>query len=789
LMNFLFNAFLSRNLTLEQLSVVTLINTLWGLIALLLSAVGTTVNHRSAYLIGEGQMDNALGLRRRTLMRGSLVVIFAALLWAASTPFLSAFFHMTNPWAFLLFIPMFSFGFTTVINSGFLQGQIKLVQVAKIYLFESSIKLIVAAVLIITGLEQWVFVSVPASVVAVALFTAYLFSTTAPKPKEKIKDEKFSANFYFSALFSMLSATLFLNLDVLLVNHYLTPVEAGSYALLSLVGKMVYYFGSLPNSLIVTFVSRDLGKARNPQRTFYLLFFLTFVFVGSIALTLTMFGNFIIPILLGSRTLGILQFVPLYVFAMAMFTLTNSLVTYHLAREQYAFPFASLLISILLAASIVVRHNGAYEVVNDIVSSSAVGLSIVLFMHVLSPWFEPVPKWFKDLFGLWGYKHPQNFELGGKRILIFNWRDTKHKFAGGAEVYIHELAKNWTASGNEVTVFCGNDGKSLRSEIVDGVNVVRHGGFYMVYFWAVLYYIFHFRGKFDIIIDCENGIPFFAPLYAHEPVLCLMHHVHQEVFRRSLSWPLATLARFLEKSLMPLVYKNVRFITISESSKNSILSLGLATAGIDVVHPGVNLEHALPAEINPPPNVLYLGRLKDYKSVDVLIKAFRFVVNQIADSKLIIAGSGEEETKLRKLTHDLSLTKNVEFRGHVTEEEKWDLMHKAWVFVNPSFMEGWGITTIEANACGVPVVAADVPGLRDSVKNPHTGFLVEHGNSSAFAQKITLLLEDSRLRKELGQNALEWAQNFYWEKTSSDFLNIIREETMVAKQVYDPEQI
>src|SRR5262249_52931517 len=150
----------------------------------------------------------------------------------------------------------------------------------------------------------------------------------------------------------------------------------------------------------------------------------------------------------------------------------------------------------------------------------------------------------------------------------------------------HELAKQWVAEGNEVTIFCGNDRKNARTEVIDGLNVIRRGGFYTVYLWAFIYYLTMFRGKYDVIIDCHNGIPFFTPMYASEPVFCLMPHVHQEVFTKYLIWPLSWIARFLEKDLMPAVYRNVRFITISQSSKNAISELGLGKAGIEIVQPG-----------------------------------------------------------------------------------------------------------------------------------------------------------------------------------------------------------
>jgi D-inositol-3-phosphate glycosyltransferase len=103
-------------------------------------------------------------------------------------------------------------------------------------------------------------------------------------------------------------------------------------------------------------------------------------------------------------------------------------------------------------------------------------------------------------------------------------------------------------------------------------------------------------------------------------------------------------------------------------------------------------------------------------------------------------------------------------------------------------MEGWGITTIEASACATPVVASDVPGLRDSVQNPHTGFLVEHGEAALFAEKIIVLLEDEDLRKRIGVNGYLWAQNFDWNMTSKKFLEAVTGESggeLILENIYE----
>lgn len=361
----------------------------------------------------------------------------------------------------------------------------------------------------------------------------------------------------------------------------------------------------------------------------------------------------------------------------------------------------------------------------------------------------------------------------GKNILIFNWRDMRHAYAGGAEVYVHEMAKRWVKSGNNVTLFCGNDSKSPSYEVIDGVEIIRRGGFYFVYVWATLYYIVKFRGSYDVIIDCENGLPFFTPLYAREKIFLLIHHVHQEVFRKSLRPPFSWIASFLEMHIMPYVYKNIEIITVSNSSKKDIQEYGISKKEPIVIHNGVDLDFFKPAQKSLHPMILYLGRLKFYKSVHIFIRAAKEVLAKVPDAEFIIAGNGEEESGLKRLTKKLNMQSKIRFVGKVSEEEKIKLYQKAWVFVNPSFMEGWGITSIEANACGTPVVASNVPGLRDAVLNPDSGFLVPYGQVDAFAEKITLLITDSEIRNKMSKYSIEWAQKFDWQKSADEGLKII----------------
>jgi glycosyltransferase involved in cell wall biosynthesis len=372
----------------------------------------------------------------------------------------------------------------------------------------------------------------------------------------------------------------------------------------------------------------------------------------------------------------------------------------------------------------------------------------------------------------------------GLKIMIFNWRDTKHVWSGSAEVYVQELAKRWVASGHNVTIFCGWDGKTQREDNVDGVSIIRRGGFYTVYIFAFLYYIIRFKNKFDIVIDCENGIPFFSPLYANTPKLLLFHHVHQEVLSKHLRFPLSNIALFLESTLMPLLYQNTRIITVSESSKADIVERGWNNGqDVGVVNPGIFLNKETDYSKTPHPSFLYFGRLRAYKNVDVAIRAFARIISKHPEAKLTIAGTGETYFDLIKYTKSLGLGDSVIFTGRVSEEEKLKLLSQSWVALQPSSFEEWGITVLEANACGTPVIASDVKGLRDSVRDGQTGYLVEPKNADILSRAMEYLILNPLERNRLEKNSLFWSKYFSWDKSAWEFLTFINDELERKKRL------
>lgn len=373
------------------------------------------------------------------------------------------------------------------------------------------------------------------------------------------------------------------------------------------------------------------------------------------------------------------------------------------------------------------------------------------------------------------------------KILAVNWRDIKNPEAGGAEVHLHEILKRLARKGHDVTLVSSKYKGCKNQEIIDGVRVIRIGNKFLFNYVFFLHYITKFHNReFDIIIDDISKIPLCIPFYARKkPVIAIIHHIHGKTLFRELPLIMALYVYLAERLLIPMFYKKTKIIAVSESTKNELIRLGISPKNIRVIYNGVDSRLASSNSRNKSdvPLILYFGRVKRYKRIDHLIRAFKLVKERIPEAQLVIAGKGDYYGELITLSKKLGLSDSIRFLGEVSEEEKVGLLQKAWVYVTTSEKEGWGITVIEANACGTPTIAYNVPGLRDSVKHGYNGLLVEDGNVKALAETIVSLLKDDNLREKLRKNAIEWAKRFNWDKSAEEFE---REIKKIAQQKQRP---
>jgi glycosyltransferase involved in cell wall biosynthesis len=342
---------------------------------------------------------------------------------------------------------------------------------------------------------------------------------------------------------------------------------------------------------------------------------------------------------------------------------------------------------------------------------------------------------------------------------------------GGAEVFTREILKRWAEAGHEVTLFTSNfkDGKG--NEVVDGVDIIRDGGVYSVYWKAKEYYNkFFSKQDYDIVIDEINTRPFLTPKFVRkgEKIVALIHQLAREYWFYETPFPISYFGYYFFEERWLRNYRRIPTVTVSESTRKDLAGLGFEK--VFVVGEGLNFKPSRKlAEKEGYPVVVYAGRLKKAKRPDHAVKAFEVVRRAVPNAELWIIGDGYFRDKLMSIACE-----GVRFFGSLSNEERRNLIKKAWVLVNPSVREGFGLSVVEANALGVPCVAYDVAGLRDSIIEGETGLLVKSGDVEALAEAVVQVLTSDALRIKLSEKALVYSRSFSWDEVTDEFMKVVR---------------
>lgn len=357
------------------------------------------------------------------------------------------------------------------------------------------------------------------------------------------------------------------------------------------------------------------------------------------------------------------------------------------------------------------------------------------------------------------------------RILIVNWNDRENPQGGGAEVHLHEIFGRIARRGHTVDLLASGWRGCAPRVTLDGIDVHRVGSRYTFPLHARRYFRRHLASRnYDVLIEDLNKIPLYTPLWGGPPVLALVHHFFGETIFREANAPMAATVWLAERGL-PLVYSRLPFVAVSESTADDLVRRGIPRASVTVIYNGIDPAVFTPAPgaRAPEPLFAYVGRLKKYKGIDIVVRAFAVLDHPTA--RLEIAGTGDHMEDLIDLVDSLGVASRVHFRNYITNDEKIALLRRAWSTVFASPKEGWGITNIEAAACGTPVIASDSPGLRESVISGETGFLVPHGDVAAFAEAMRKLADSKELVERLGVAGRRFAGRFTWERSATDTLS------------------
>ncbi|MEV2212324.1 glycosyltransferase family 4 protein [Streptomyces sp. NPDC050997] len=366
-------------------------------------------------------------------------------------------------------------------------------------------------------------------------------------------------------------------------------------------------------------------------------------------------------------------------------------------------------------------------------------------------------------------QHPSALPPPPRRIVFLAHRDLDNPAAGGSELLVDRLADGLTRLGHQVTLLCGGPASpTLGSARAGGApvrdyRVVSAGGEFGHYLRARSAFARQV-GDCDLLVEVCDGMPYLAPLWHRGPTLCLVNHVHTDLWKMRFGGPLAPAARIGRRlehwALTGTARHQGLLVAVSPSTAHALRGIGVERDRIRVVHNGVE-EPGPRSERSPEPLFVAVGRLVEYKRIDLLLRLWERV-RPVTGGRLLIVGDGPERQRLEQLAGP-----GVEFTGHVSEAEKHRLLCAAWLLLHPSAVEGWGLVVTEAAARQTPSIAFDVPGLRDSVVDGETGVLAR--GESSFAAAWCVLTLSVRRRERMGAAALERAGRYRWDRTVRQF--------------------
>jgi len=366
--------------------------------------------------------------------------------------------------------------------------------------------------------------------------------------------------------------------------------------------------------------------------------------------------------------------------------------------------------------------------------------------------------------------------MAGLEIAWLNQLDIFHPWAGGAEKHCIEVSRRLVQRGHRVTIFSERHPGLAPTDSLDGIRIVRPAGRIGLHVWARKNLGARAPPAFDVTIhDLSKVLPWQLRPAANSPTVAIVRHLNGRILMREA--PVFTGPAFwAAERYYRTAYRHTPVVTEAQATKRQLVECGLEAGQVQIVRPGVDRQmfHPDPTSKSQVPEILSVGRLKAYKGVDLAIRSFQKVRETFPDAHLTVTGRGPEQERLERLADRLDLRGSVTFTGFVDPGELARLYQQAWVHVQPSVVEGWGYTVIEAAACGTPTVAFRCGALPESVGPVSEPFLTSERNEAALATSLVAILRALRPNPSLYVDALtEYAREFDWDRTTSAYERLL----------------
>ena len=360
---------------------------------------------------------------------------------------------------------------------------------------------------------------------------------------------------------------------------------------------------------------------------------------------------------------------------------------------------------------------------------------------------------------------------GITRIESFAWRDLADPDAGGSEVHADHVMSRWVAAGMTLSHRTSTDSAS-ETFTRHGYTVTRRGGRYSIFAQVIFSRLFRRAQKNVAIVEIWNGVPWCSQLWGNKVRSTWLHHIHEDMWGETLPRVLAPIARWIEVSVAPRLYRRTHIATLATTTRDELISRGYRSDRVVVAEPGIDSRyHPRNNAKTTTPTLLAVGRLAPVKRFSLLLHTFARVLQDVPTAHLTIAGDGPDKEFLLNEIERLHLLDHVTLAGRVSDDELLALYQSSWLLVSASHSEGWGMTITEAAACGTACVVTSNHGHCAAAIDGVTGLIVEDEDS--MSHEIVRVLHNSELRASLDHGAVTHAAKFHWDRTATILLQTL----------------
>lgn len=355
------------------------------------------------------------------------------------------------------------------------------------------------------------------------------------------------------------------------------------------------------------------------------------------------------------------------------------------------------------------------------------------------------------------------------RILWLAHRDPLNPKAGGAERVIFEVGRRLVNKGHDVSVFAGGWKSCKKIETLDGIRILRFGYRAGPHFALPLILL---KNRYDVVIaDLGHAVPWIFPVLMRRKVIVHFLHLHARSLPGQVGFLLAKTITSIEK-LYPIIYYKEHFVTISGTSFDDLIGLGIKRSNISIVYPGVDANIFQPGKKTDYPSMVYFGGMRPYKRPEEALYILKELKRDFKSLRLFVIGDGPSKSGMDHLSRELDVEESVSFMGRISYERVAELVAASWVNIHSSVTEGWGISIVEASSAGTPTIAYKVPGVSDSIQDGINGVLVKDGDRNALANAAKTIISNP---EKWWSSSPEVAKKYSWDRTAELWEMLIKQ--------------